>query len=361
MKPRVLIMAGGTGGHVFPALSLAAALREHGCETVWLGTRGGIEARLVPAAGHPIEFLDVAGLRGKGLLGWLGAPWRLSQALWAACRIIRQQRPVLVVGLGGYVTGPGGLAAWLCRRPLVIHEQNAIAGFTNRILARFADAVLEAFPGSFSTSVPAQCVGNPVRQEFFEIADPAVRYASHPGPLQVLVVGGSQGAARLNAVVPEAMARLQGQLVLQLRHQCGARGLQTTEARYAELGVPADIVAFIDDMPRAYAEADILICRAGALTVSEVAAAGVPAIFVPFPAAVDDHQTRNALALVHQGAAVMLAESALTAESLAAVILQLGTDRDRRIEMGVKARASAMPHATESLTRVCLQVARLAA
>lgn len=360
MTLRVLIMAGGTGGHVFPALSLAAALREQGCDMVWLGTRSGIEARLVPAAGYSLEFLDVGGLRGKGWLSWLWAPLRVSQALWAAYRVMRRQRPALVVGLGGYVTGPGGIAAWLCRYPLVIHEQNAIAGLTNRILARFASEVLEAFDGSFPPGVSARCVGNPVRKEFFDIAAPAVRQAKHHGSLRLLVVGGSQGAARLNAVVPEAIAKLQGRLPLEVRHQCGTRGLALTEARYAELGVEAEILPFIDDMPSAYAAADILICRAGALTVSEVAAAGIAAIFVPFPAAVDDHQTRNALALVRKEAAVLMAESELTADALAAQLMQLGADRQRLVAMGVRARECAMPKATESLANICLQTARAA-
>lgn len=357
MKPRILIMAGGTGGHVFPALSLAAALHEQGCETVWLGTRAGIEARLVPAAGIRIEYLDVGGLRGKGWMNWLLAPWRVAGALWAACRVIHRQQPAAVVGLGGYVTGPGGIAAWLCRRPLVIHEQNAIAGFTNRILARFADQVLEAFAGSFAPSIRARCIGNPVRKEFLQLEAPAVRYAARRGPLEVLVVGGSQGAARLNTVVPEAVALLKDKIELRVRHQCGSRGVVATEARYAECGVSAEILPFIDDMPQAYARADLIICRAGALTVSEVAATGIAAIFVPFPAAVDDHQTRNALTLVEVGAAVLLPEHTLSAETLAETLLSLGADRAQLVQMAERARARALPQATESLTQTCLQAA----
>lgn len=350
-----MIMAGGTGGHVYPALSLARVLRQRGCELVWLGTRGGIEARLVPAASIDIEYLEVAGLRGKGWAGWLLAPWRVSQAIWVACRIIRRQRPAVVVGLGGYVTGPGGLAAWLCRRPLLIHEQNAIAGLTNRVLARFANRVYEAFAGSFPSSVAAACIGNPVRDEFFEILDPQQRYAARSGALQVLVVGGSQGAARLNEVVPDAIARLQGRASVSVRHQCGTRWLAATQSRYAERGMTAEVVSFIDDMPAAYAQADVIICRAGALTVSEVAAAGLAAIFVPFPAAVDDHQTANARSLADARAALLLPESQLTAEALAETLAGLAADRQQLVAMAIRARKQVRPAAAEALATACLQ------
>lgn len=357
MTPRILIMAGGTGGHVFPALSLATALRDHGYEPIWLGTPAGIEARLVPAAGFTLETLDIGGLRGKGWSSWLLAPWRLSQALWSACRVMWRVRPAAVVGLGGYVTGPGGLAAWLCRRPLLIHEQNAIAGMTNRILAWFASGVYEAFAGSFPAAITTHAIGNPVRQEFFDLVDPESRYRAREGAIQVLIVGGSQGAAKLNAIVPEALARVQTKLALKVLHQCGKRGVSATEAKYAELGLKAEIVPFIDDIASAYAAADILICRAGALTVSEVAAAGVAAIFVPFPAAVDDHQTRNAQALEQAGAAVVISEKTLTADGLAAVILRLGSDRSVLAKMGSRARQCAIPQATESLMQACLRAA----
>lgn len=359
-KPCVMIMAGGTGGHVFPALSLAGLLRSRNIEVVWLGTRAGIESRLVPAAGIDVEWIDIGGLRGKGLSTLFAAPVRLARALWQALAAVRRHQPRVVVGLGGYVTGPGGLAAWLARRPLVIHEQNAIAGFTNRLLARFATRVLEAFSGSFGPRVHATTVGNPVRAEFFELPTPAVRYGSRQGPLRVLVVGGSQGAQRLNAVLPEAVASLAGKVDLQIRHQTGARTLESTREAYASHGIAADVSAFIDDIAMAYAEADLVICRAGALTVSELAAAGVAAILVPFPAAVDDHQTRNARFLVERDAAVLLPERELTAQRLAAELERFAADRAALCRMAERARSLARPDATDELAKACLVAGGLA-
>lgn len=360
-KPCIMIMAGGTGGHVFPALSLADLLRARDIEIVWLGTRAGIESRLVPAAGIEVEWIDIGGLRGKGLSTLLAAPIRLARALWQALAAVRRHQPRVVVGLGGYVTGPGGLAAWLARRPLVIHEQNAVAGFTNRILARFATRVLEAFSGSFGAGVRATTVGNPVRTEFFELSSPAVRYGSRQGPLRVLVVGGSQGAQRLNAVVPEAVAALEGKIDLRVRHQSGVRTLESTREAYTSRGVSAEVSPFIDDIAAAYADADLVICRAGALTVSELAAAGVAAILVPFPAAVDDHQTCNARFLVERGAAVLLPERELTPQRLAAELERLATDRVVLCRMAERARELARPDATEALAKVCLTAGGLAA
>ncbi len=360
-KPCIMIMAGGTGGHVFPALSLADLLRARDIEIVWLGTRAGIEARLVPAAGIEVEWIDIGGLRGKGLSTLLAAPIRLARALWQALAAVRRHQPRVVVGLGGYVTGPGGLAAWLARRPLVIHEQNAVAGFTNRILARFATRVLEAFSGSFGAGVRAITVGNPVRTEFFGLPSPAVRYGSRQGPLRVLVVGGSQGAQRLNAVVPEAVAALAGKIDLRVRHQSGVRTLESTREAYTSRGISAEVSPFIDDIAAAYAEADLVICRAGALTVSELAAAGVAAILVPFPAAVDDHQTCNARFLVEHGAAVLLPERELTPQRLAAELERLATDRAQLCRMAERARELARPDATEALAKACLVAGGLAA
>lgn len=360
-KPCIMIMAGGTGGHVFPALSLAGLLRAHDIEVIWLGTRAGIEARLVPAAGIDVEWIDIGGLRGKGLATLLAAPLRLARALWQALAAVRRYRPRVVVGLGGYVTGPGGLAAVLARRPLVIHEQNAVAGFTNRVLARLATQVLEAFSGSFGSGVKATTVGNPVRAEFFALPAPTVRYASRQGALQVLVVGGSQGAQRLNAVVPEAVATLSGKVALRVRHQTGTRTLDTTREAYAARGITADVSAFIDDIAAAYADADVVICRAGALTVSELAAAGVAAILVPFPAAVDDHQTRNARFLVDRDAAVLLPERELTAQRLASELERFAADRALLCRMAERARSLARPNATDELARACLVAGGLAA
>lgn len=355
----VLIMAGGTGGHVFPALALARALRERSYEVVWLGTRRGIEARVVPAAQIPIEWVSVGGLRGKGAATLLAAPFRLARALWQCLGVVRRHRPMVVVGLGGFVTGPGGIAAWLSRRPLVIHEQNAIAGFTNRQLARFACTVLEAFPGSFGAGVQSRDIGNPVRAEFFAQPAPTQRFASRSGPLRLLVIGGSLGAARLNASVPAALARIVGRREFEVRHQCGERGLEAARAAYAAAGLRAEIQVFIDDIAAAYGWADLVICRAGALTISELAAVGVGSILVPFPAAVDDHQTRNAGYLVDVGAAVCIADRELEPERLAAELERLCADRATLLRMAERARARARPNATADLLAACLEAAGL--
>jgi UDP-N-acetylglucosamine--N-acetylmuramyl-(pentapeptide) pyrophosphoryl-undecaprenol N-acetylglucosamine transferase len=358
----ILIMAGGTGGHVFPALALARLLRARSYEVVWLGTQRGLEARVVPADRLPIEFLSVGGLRGKGLTTLLAAPFRLALALSQALRVMWRHRPVVVVGLGGFVTGPGGVAAWLTRRPLLIHEQNAVAGFTNRCLSHLAREVLEAFPGSFGNGVKARAIGNPVRQDISAIAPPAVRFADRTGAIRILVIGGSQGATRLNAVVPQALARLK-QLApadipaIDVRHQAGERWIEAGRQSYATAGVRADVRPFIEDMAEAYSWADLVICRSGALTVSELAAAGVGAVLVPFPAAVDDHQTHNAQYLVKEGAAVLIADRDLTAERLCDELQRLCAGRGKLLGMAERARQLAMPQAAEELARSCLGMA----
>src|SRR5205085_8608498 len=283
---------------------------------VWLGTRRGLEARVVPQNHFPIEWLSVGGLRGKGVVTLLAAPFRLAHALYQALRVMRRHRPIVVVGLGGFVTGPGGLAAWLTRRPLLIHEQNAIAGFTNRILAHLARQVLEGFPGSFGHNIHSRVIGNPVRADISALPPPAARFAGRAGPVRILVIGGSQGAARLNAVVPFALKRLAGSLAFDVRHQAGERWIGAGRARHAQPGVRADVRPFIEDMSEADGWADLVICRAGALTVSELAAVGVGAILVPFPGRVDDHQAYTAQYLVREGAAVVIPDRELTAERL---------------------------------------------
>jgi UDP-N-acetylglucosamine--N-acetylmuramyl-(pentapeptide) pyrophosphoryl-undecaprenol N-acetylglucosamine transferase len=353
----VLIMAGGTGGHVFPALALARLLRERSVEVVWLGTRRGIEARVVPAERFPIEWLSVGGLRGKRAATLLAAPLRLMIALWQALRVMWKHRPRVVVGLGGFVTGPGGVAAWLTRRPLLIHEQNAVAGFTNRCLTRLAREVLEAFPGSFGAGVGARAIGNPVRREILATPEPAQRFAARGGPMRVLVIGGSQGAARLNMVVPFAVARVALRAPLEVRHQAGERWLEAARASYARAGVGAQVVAFIEDMAEAYAWADLVICRAGALTISELAAAGLAAILVPFPAAVDDHQTRNAHYLVDEGAAVLIPDRELTEERLARELESLCAGRGKLLAMATRARLLAKPRAAQELLEATLALA----
>jgi UDP-N-acetylglucosamine--N-acetylmuramyl-(pentapeptide) pyrophosphoryl-undecaprenol N-acetylglucosamine transferase len=354
-------MAGGTGGHVFPALALARALRERSWRVVWLGTRRGIEARLVPAEQIPIEWLSIGGLRGKGAATMLLAPFRLARALFEALRIVHRLRPSVVVGLGGFASGPGGVAAWLLRRPLLIHEQNAVAGFTNRTLARLATQVLAAFPDAFSAGVKAQVIGNPVRSEIASLPPPPVRFAARRGPIRILVIGGSQGAVKLNSVVPQALARVHRGVELEVRHQSGERWLAQAQHCYQEAGVKAEVSAFIDDMAAAYAWADLVICRAGALTVSELAAAGVGALFVPFAAAVDDHQTRNAAYLVKEGAALLISEADLTAERLADALAPLCQGRGKLIAMAERARLMAKPQATAQLAAACEPYARMAA
>jgi UDP-N-acetylglucosamine--N-acetylmuramyl-(pentapeptide) pyrophosphoryl-undecaprenol N-acetylglucosamine transferase len=354
-------MAGGTGGHVFPALALARLLREQSTDVIWLGTERGLESRIIPAEGIPIEKLSIGGLRGKGALTWLAAPFRLSRALWQALAVMRRHQPSVVVGLGGFVTGPGGVAAWLTRCPLVIHEQNAVAGFTNRCLAHLARQVLEAFPGSFGHDVHARAIGNPVRRDISAVPPPAERFAGRTGPIRILVIGGSQGAARLNAVVPFALKRLAGSLAFDVRHQAGERWLEAGRASYAQAGVRADVRPFIEDMSEAYAWADLVICRAGALTISELAAAGVAAVLVPFPNAVDDHQAYNAQYLVREGAAVLISDRELTAERLASELQRLCAGRGKLLAMAERARLLAKPRAAAELAASCLQLARRAA
>jgi UDP-N-acetylglucosamine--N-acetylmuramyl-(pentapeptide) pyrophosphoryl-undecaprenol N-acetylglucosamine transferase len=353
-------MAGGTGGHVFPALALARLLRGQHLEVIWLGTASGLESRVIPAEGIPLERLSVGGLRGKGILAWLGAPFRLSLALIQALRVMWRYRPVVVVGLGGFVTGPGGLAAWLTRRPLLIHEQNAIAGFTNRILAHLARQVLEGFPGSFGRSVHSRVIGNPVRADISALPPPAARFAGRTGPVRILVIGGSQGAARLNAVVPFALKRLAGWLAFDVRHQAGERWLEEGRASYARAGVRADVRPFIEDMAEGYAWADLVICRSGALTVSELAAAGIGAVLVPYPGAVDDHQAHNAQYLVRASAAVVIADRELTAERLAGELERLCTGRGKLLAMAERARQLATPRAADELAESCLALMRVA-
>ena len=370
--PTILVMAGGTGGHVFPALALARLLRSQSFEVVWLGTQRGLESRVVPKESIPIEWLSVGGLRGKGVLTLLAAPFRLAHALVQALGIVRRRKPIVVVGLGGFVTGPGGVAAWLTGRPLLIHEQNAIAGFTNRCLARLAREVLEAFPNSFGRDVKARVIGNPVRQDISAVAPPADRFAGRNGPLRILVIGGSQGATKLNAVVPYALARLRSigagangaggsALAIDVRHQAGERWIDSARQTYASAGVRADVRPFIEDMAEAYSWADLVICRSGALTVSELAAVGVGAVLVPFPAAVDDHQTHNARYLVSEGAAILIADRDLTAERLADELQSLCAGRGKLLAMAERARLLAKPHAAEELAASCIELARRAA
>jgi UDP-N-acetylglucosamine--N-acetylmuramyl-(pentapeptide) pyrophosphoryl-undecaprenol N-acetylglucosamine transferase len=357
---RILIMAGGTGGHVFPALAVARELRERGHEVSWLGTQRGLEAELVPQAGFPIDYISIAGLRGKGLTGWLLAPWRLSVALFQALAILRRRRPAMVLGMGGFVTGPGGVAARLSGRPLVIHEQNAIAGLTNRLLSHLAQMVLEAFPDTFAGG-HVRFTGNPVRGDIMQVAEPDVRYATHSGPIRLFVLGGSLGAMVFNQTLPKALALLPEAIRPQVRHQTGKKHLQATEASYDEAGVTAELLPFIDDMAAMYEWADLVLCRSGALTVSELAIAGVPALLVPFPFAVDDHQSANGRYLADEGAAQLIPQNTLNEESLAGMIREYCAEpeqgREKLREMAKRARMLARPEATNDVVAACLEAA----
>lgn len=350
----VVVMAGGTGGHVFPALAVAEDLRSRGVKIHWLGTRNGIEAELVPARDFPITYLDVSGVRGQGFKRLLLAPFKLVVAVIAAMRLLRSVQADTVIGLGGYVTGPGGVAAKLLGKPLLIHEQNAVAGFTNRLLSCLALRVLEAFPGTFAPAAKVSCVGNPVRSEISALPVPVMRYAGHEGVLRVLVLGGSQGAVALNALVPEALAMLLQTHALDIRHQAGKKNLEKATAKYRELGVEAQVLPFIDDMAAMYGWADLVICRSGALTVSEIAAAGVASVLIPYPYAVDDHQTANGKFLSEAGAARLFRQQDLTAEKLAAELTPL-LARETLLQMATAARALAKPEATDTVALACLR------
>lgn len=359
----IMIMAGGTGGHVFPGLSVADALRERGHGVVWLGTRRGLEARVVPRHGIDIEWISVSGLRGKGVKGLVTAPFRAAFAVGQALGVIRRRKPVAVLGMGGFVSGPGGLAAWLTRRPLVIHEQNAVAGTTNRWLARFATRVFEAFPSSFPRGVPAERIGNPVRRSIAALPPAAERIAElragadSARRARLLVLGGSQGARVLNVTVPAALAALPDALRPEVRHQAG-RLHDEARAAYRDAGVDADVREFIDDMGDAYGWADFAVARAGALTIAELAAAGLGAVLVPYPYAIDDHQTRNAALFADGGAAVVIAERDLTSARLAAELRSL-LERPSRLEAMAKAsRALARVDAAERLADACVALAK---
>jgi len=353
MVARVMILAGGTGGHIFPALAVAEELRSRGCELRWMGTHAGMEARLVPKEGIPIEWLAVAGFRGKGLKAKLLAPAKLLLACWQAGRILRRYKPDVVLGMGGFVAGPGGFMAKLLGIPLVIHEQNRIPGTTNRLLVKWAQKTLEAFPGSFPAKWGAVCLGNPLRRAIVEAM--AVANSERTEVPKLLVVGGSLGAKALNEIVPQAVA-LSG-VKIKVRHQTGEAMRAETEALYVQLGVEAEVVPFIQDMAEAYRWADLAVCRAGAMTLSELAAAGLPAILVPFPYAIDDHQTANARFFSEAGAARLIPQTQLTPEYLAEELKVLIQEREQISDMSQKTRGLARLDAAQKVADVCLSEA----
>jgi UDP-N-acetylglucosamine--N-acetylmuramyl-(pentapeptide) pyrophosphoryl-undecaprenol N-acetylglucosamine transferase len=328
-----LVMAGGTGGHIFPGLAVADTLRQRGWRVHWLGNASGMEATLVPPHGFPFETIDFSGVRGKGFATLALLPLRLLKAFWQSIVVIRRVKPDVVVGLGGYIAFPAGMMSVLLGKPLVLHEQNSVAGMVNKVLAGVADRVFTAFPGVLKK---AQWVGNPLRVEFLQQPDPATRFAGRSGPLRVLVLGGSLGAKALNDTVPRALALIPAERRPQVIHQSGARQIDALRANYETAGVQAELTPFIDDTARAFAEADLVICRAGASTVTEIAAVGAAALFVPFPAAVDDHQTANARFLVDQGAGLLLAQKDMTPERLADLLQKI--ERSTLVSYGLEAK-----------------------
>lgn len=353
VKPVALIMAGGTGGHVFPALAVAQELQSRGVHVQWLGTARGIEARIVPAAGIVLNTVRVQGLRGKGKAQLVWAPFKLVFALWQAVCVVARVRPSVVVGFGGFASGPGGLAAWLLRKPLVIHEQNARAGTTNRWLAKCARRTLEAFDAGLPN---AQRVGNPVRPAIAALPVPAERFAGRQGPLRLLVLGGSLGAQFINELVPAVFRQLPSGAIC-IRHQAGEKLVADCRAAYGDVSSDqVSVVPFIDDMAEAYGWADVVICRAGALTVSEVSTAGLAALFIPFPHAIDDHQTANAQWLADCGAAWVMQQDQVAPTVVTGLIQALTSDRARLLDMANKARAQALPGATQAVADICQEV-----
>lgn len=380
----VLIMAGGTGGHIFPALATAEVLKQKGAHIEWLGTQKGMEARLVPAHDYPISFIDIGGLRGKGLKALLLLPFRLIRAMLQTRKVYKNVKPDVVLGMGGFVTGPGGIVAWLTRTPMVLHEQNAIAGMTNKILFRFATQVLAAFPAAFTVHEKLTVIGNPVRKEIMDIVSPESRFEkkwaeSNANELNVLVVGGSLGAAVLNEKLPQALEEINQKGLLKesdfeginVRHQCGEKHLDATQENYSQLfnsslstneegieNISVEIMRFIDDMAKNYEWADLVICRSGALTVSEIAAVGVASLLVPYPYAVDDHQSANAAYLSDEGAAYLVQQNELDSQIISDILMSL--DKGIILKMAVKARQLSIKDAAEVVAEKCLTFADLA-
>ncbi len=353
----VMIMAGGTGGHVFPGLAVARTLRDQGVGVVWLGTRSGLEARTVPQAGFEIEWINIQGLRSKGLLSWLLLPWRLLLAMVQAIGVFRRRRPAVVLSMGGFVAGPGALVARLFGKPLLVHESNAIPGLTNRFLAYFARYVLCGFPDSFANRPRVRHVGNPVRSEILALGGQGRHDHAASERMHLLIIGGSQGAQIFNELVPPAIARLPAASCPDVRHQCGRNNLEQTRSSYRQHSLEAAVSEFVDDMAEAYSWADLVLCRAGAMTVSELATVGLASILVPFPYAVDDHQTANARYLAEHDAAILMPQAELSIERLQQALESLATNRDLLNKMAQRARACAMPDATETVAQYCLEAA----
>ena len=355
MSRTIMIMAGGTGGHIFPALAVADHLRAQGWSVVWLGVRGGMEERIIPPRGYTMAWVRFSGVRRRGLLAIALLPLNLLVAFWQGARAIFAHRPDIVLGMGGYVSFPGAMMASFFNRPLLIHEQNSVAGLANRVLAKLADRVMTTFPGAFGEATAVIWTGNPVRQEIVAMAPPENRYAARAGQLRVLVMGGSQGAQVLNTVVPDALALIAAESRPRVLHQAGAAHQETVLVRYQERGVAVEVVRFIDDIAARYAETDLIVCRAGATTIAEIAAAGIASVLVPYPHAVDDHQTINARFLAERRAALLIPQGELTAQRLADAIS--GLTRERLLAMAQAARAAGKPEATRAVAQVCVELA----
>lgn len=355
MNRTLLIMAGGTGGHIFPGLAVADVLRDRGWQIVWLGARGGMEERLVPARGYAATWIRFGGVRGKGWLRKLVLPAALLVAFWQSAVAIFRLRPDVVLGMGGYAAFPGGMMASLLGKPLVIHEQNAVPGLANRVLAGVADRVLSAFPDAFEGRVDVIWSGNPVRAEIVNLAPPEARFAGRSGPLRVLIIGGSLGAKALNETVPRALGLLAQADRPLVTHQAGSAHADAVVQNYRQAGVQAEVLAFVDDMAACYGGADLIICRAGATTVTELAVAGIGSVLVPFPQAVDDHQTRNARYLADRGAALLMPQPELTPQSLAELLR--GMTRAKLLEMARAARGVGKPDAAQKVADICMELA----
>ena len=355
---RVLIMAGGTGGHVFPGLAVADYMNQQGVDVHWLGTAQGIESRLVPEAGFPLHLIQIGGLRGKGIKSLIMAPWRIVNAVWQARRIIHAVDPNVVIGMGGFASGPGGLASWLCGVPLVIHEQNAKPGLTNRVLAHLAKRVLSGFPDVFKASNKVVAIGNPVRVEIAKLPPPSVRVTPARERFHLLVLGGSLGAKALNDVVPQALSRLGEDERPEVIHQTGEKHFDEAKKSYESMGVKANLSPFVKDMAEVYSWADMVLCRAGALTVAELCSAGVGAIFVPFPFAVDDHQTANAEFMVKRGAALCVQQTELTEARLADIVVEFSRSPEKRLGMAEAAYALRQVEVAKKIYDICREVCR---
>jgi UDP-N-acetylglucosamine--N-acetylmuramyl-(pentapeptide) pyrophosphoryl-undecaprenol N-acetylglucosamine transferase len=359
---KVLIMAGGTGGHVFPGLAIAKTLQAQGIAVEWLGTQKGLEAKLVPAAQIPLHCIAIAGVRGKGWLSLVAAPWRLVAAIRQARDLIKNLKPDVVIGLGGFASGPGGIAAWLLKLPLIIHEQNAKPGLTNQWLAKLATKALQAFPEAFAAKYQALTVGNPLRAEIIALPAPCEKYMGdnslHNRPLNLLVLGGSLGAAALNLAMPTALAAINANYRPNIWHQTGEKHWQQTVVAYENANVVAQVTPFFTDIAKAYAWADLVICRAGALTISELCAAGLGAILVPYPYAVDDHQTANAQFMVQHQAAVLIQQADLTIESLVPLLKSIIAEPSRCQTMAEAAYALRITTADQKVLMTCQEICR---